>query len=248
MKLAKDHWLFHIPFAHRGLHDKDGAPENTLQAFQLAIDKGYGIELDVQFSRDKKVMVFHDERLEHLTNGDGLTEDQTAHALGKLKVKGTDQSIPTLATVLELVGGKVPVLVEIKGLEGGSDDLDAAVANELDNYRGDFAVLAFNPLRLEWFANNRPNMLRGQNTERYLDGELNIWRRFVYQHCLLNYKSRPNFISYEIDMLPNWRMRRFRKQNMPMISWTINNVSRLKAARKYVDNIIFEKIDPEQVS
>lgn len=245
MRIDKGHWFYKAPFAHRGLHNEQGAPENTLAAFQLTIDKGYGVELDVRLCRDGEVMVFHDDNLDRLTNGRGYVNHTCLTELRKLKVECSDQGIPTLRETLELVDGKVPVLVELKGLVGGSDKLDPATAKILDDYQGPFAILAFNPHRLAWYAKNRPEILRGQNTERYTEFGLSRWRRFAYRHCLFNAFSQPDFISYEIDMLPNWRMRRMKKKGVPMISWTIDNLHRLRSAREHVDNIIFEHIDPD---
>ena len=244
VRINQEHWLYQAPFAHRGLHNDEGAPENTLAAFQLAVDHGYGIELDIQLCKDGEVVVFHDDDLDHLTNGTGYVKHTSLTELEKLKVEGSDEGIPSLKQTLSLIDGKVPVLVELKGLIGGSDELELATAKILDHYQGPYAMLAFNPHRLAWFAQNRPEVLRGQNTERYTELGLSCWRRFAYRHCLFNRVSKPDFVSYDIDMLPNWRMRQLKHKGMPLISWTINNQQRLSAARTHVDNIIFEQIDP----
>src|SRR5271170_1927831 len=96
--------LFDPPLAHRGLWNPDGAPENSLAAFQAACSHGYGIELDVQLSADGEAMVFHDGKLTRMTGADGRIGDHTAADLGRLKLAGTDETIPTLAETLTLVG------------------------------------------------------------------------------------------------------------------------------------------------
>ncbi len=244
MRIKTGHWLFDKPFAHRGLHSEPNIPENTIAAFSAAIDKGYGIELDVQLSQDGEVVVFHDATLEHLSNGSGRVKDATFAALQELRVLNTDHAIPSLNQVLQLVRGQIPLLVEVKGLRGGSSSLDEAVALELDLYKGDYAVVAFNPYRLAWFVKNRPEVLRGQITERYFKYQLPWWKKVAYSQCLLNFMSKPDFISCEINMLSSWRMQGLKRRGLPIISWTINTPARLKAARRYVDNIIFERLDP----
>ncbi len=244
MRIKQGDWLFGAPFAHRGLHQENGVPENSMAAFELALDKGYGIELDVQLSNDGQVVVFHDYTLERLSNGAGKVKETSLQALQQLRLLGTEETIPSLAQVLEQIAGKVPLLVELKGLQGGATQLEPAVAKLLDIYQGEFALMAFNPHRLAWFKKHRPIFLRGQLTERYLEDELPLWRKLAYKYCLYNGFSQPDFISYEIDMLPNWRMRGFARRGLPMISWTINSPERLKLARQYVDNIIFERIEP----
>lgn len=231
MSMAKDHWLYRVPFAHRGMHNAQDAPQNTLQAFQLAVAHGYGIELDVRLSRDGEAMVFHDKMLEDLSNGRGPITGKTAAELGQLSICNTPQTIPTLAQVLALVAGKVPLLVEIKGRRGKADVLDTAVAEALDSYQGEFALLAFDPWRLQWFAQHRPQMLRGQNLSHGQDSSPDS--------DAFNLKTQPDFVSYDIDILDE----RCKKHHKPVISWTIDTPERLTTARLYADNIIFEKIN-----
>ena len=147
------------PYAHRGLWG-EGAPENSLAAFRAAVERGYAIELDVQLSADGTVMVFHDYTLTRMCQKDVKLCDLTREELAACTLGGTEERIPTFAEVLELVGGRVPLLVELKG-ESGNTALCPAVAALLDDYKGEYCVESFNPLLLCWFKKNRKSVVRG---------------------------------------------------------------------------------------
>ncbi|MEL7117196.1 MAG: glycerophosphodiester phosphodiesterase family protein, partial [Pseudomonadota bacterium] len=155
------------PLAHRGLHGQ-GRPENTRAACVAAIEAGYGIELDLQLSRDGVAMVFHDETLDRLTDTTGPVADRTAAALGQIRIAGTDQTIPTLADVLDLVGGAAPLLIELKDQDGALGDvggtLEAATARTLESYNGDVALMSFNPNSVVRLAVLAPHIPRGLTT------------------------------------------------------------------------------------
>ena len=147
------------PYAHRGLWG-EGAPENSLAAFRRAVEHGFAIELDVQCARDGTVMVFHDYTLTRMCGKDVLLADLSAEELGACTLGDTDERIPTFREVLEVVGGKVPLLIELKG-ESGNTALCPAVAAILDEYKGEWCVESFNPLLLRWFKKHRPRAVRG---------------------------------------------------------------------------------------
>lgn len=147
------------PFAHRGLWGGD-VPENSKAAFSLAADRGFAIELDVQLSRDGEVMVFHDYTLARMCGKDIKLSDLTAEELAACTLGDTKEPIPTLREVLEIVGGRVPLLVELKG-ESGNTALCPAVAAILDEYKGEWCVESFNPLLLRWFKKHRKGAVRG---------------------------------------------------------------------------------------
>ena len=147
------------PYAHRGLWG-DTAPENSLAAFELAVKAGFAIELDVQLSSDGEVMVFHDYTLTRMCGKDVKLAALRAAELAACTLGDTEEHIPTLAEVLALVGGRVPLLIELKG-ESGNTALCPAVAALLDAYRGEWCVESFNPLLLRWFKKNRKDAVRG---------------------------------------------------------------------------------------
>ncbi|MBR2011252.1 MAG: glycerophosphodiester phosphodiesterase [Clostridia bacterium] len=147
------------PYAHRGLWG-DTAPENSLAAFELAVKAGFAIELDVQLSRDGEVMVFHDYTLTRMCGKDVKLASLTAAELAACTLGNSKEHIPTLAQVLALVGGSVPLLIELKG-ESGDTALCPAVAALLDAYKGEWCVESFNPLLLRWFKKHRRSAVRG---------------------------------------------------------------------------------------
>ena len=153
--------LFDPPVAHRGLWSPDGAPENSLAAFQAACAHGYGIELDVQLSADGEAMVFHDSRLERMTGAEGRVSDHTAADLGQIRLAGTDETIPTLAETLTLVGHRAMVQVEVKTSAGDVGALEKRVHEVLIDHNGPIAVIGFNPYSHGWFAQHHPKILRG---------------------------------------------------------------------------------------
>ena len=106
-------FLFGRPFAHRGLHDEH-RPENSMAAFEAAVQAGYPIELDVRVSADGQAIVFHDAKLKRMTDANGLVAEANAEALKKFCLGGSQEGIPGLSEVLDMISGRVPVIVEIK--------------------------------------------------------------------------------------------------------------------------------------
>ena len=167
---AADRELIGVHYAHRGLHGEN-VPENSLAAFALARNAGYGIELDVRLSRDRRVMVFHDDTLKRMCGVDRRVEELTCAELQSLRLAGSDQTIPTLDQVLALIGGRVPLLIELKGTGRDESPLCKRVSKLLDDYAGAFAIESFNPMILSWFRNYRPRFARGILVTRTKPGE-----------------------------------------------------------------------------
>ena len=144
--------LFEPAVAHRGLWSPDGAPENSLAAFQAACAAGYGIELDVQITVDGEAVVFHDYRLERLTGAEGKLSDRTLAELRELRLSGTDETIPTLAEVLVEVGHRAMVQIELKTPFGEVGALEKRVSEVLLDHNGPTCVIGFNPYSHACFA------------------------------------------------------------------------------------------------
>ena len=156
--------LFRSPhIAHRGLWTPDGAPENSLAAFQAAAKAGYAIELDVHLSADGEAVVFHDATLERMTGKAGRLRDHKASDLGQLRLKGTDETIPTLAEVLALIGHRAMVHIELKTPFGEVGPLEHRVSDILVDHNGPTCIIGFNPYSHAWFAQHHPQILRGLN-------------------------------------------------------------------------------------
>ena len=231
--------------AHRGFHNET-LPENSLGAFQNAIDNNYAIELDVQLLKDDTVAVFHDTKLARMTNKDGYIQNLTKEDLVKHKLLDTDYSIPTLEDVLKLVDGKVGILIEIKNETTKVGKLEKAVCKLIRNYNGPVAIQSMNPLSLEWFSKYAPKILRGQLSYFYNDEnakELSWAKRFVLKRMMLNKRSKPDFISYSVLNLPNRFIKKYK--NLPLIGWTVKSQEQYRQVAKHVDNIIFEGFDPK---
>ena len=237
-------WIIETPIAHRGL-DNGSIPENSMAAFRNAIEKGYTIELDVQFTKDKELIVFHDDDLSRLTNDNRKVKDVNYQELKNLKLENTDEKIPTLKEVVEMVDNQVPLIIEIKD---GEDiiGLSEKTYNIMKNYKGRYAIQSFNPFILEWFKNNASEVIRGQLSGTFREDaeSLKFYEKFVLKNLLLNFKSKPNFIAYELDGVNNLSVKLLKGRNYPIISWTIENEEDMKKAYESTDNIIFDNILP----
>ena len=194
--------LLSTDYAHRGLHGGT-IPENSLTAYKNAIDNEYGIEIDVQLSSDGEIFVFHDETVTRMCGVHKKLSEMTSAEIKQLRLSGTYEHIPTLAEVLSLVDGSVPLLIEVK-YYAHTAKLCASLAEMLDTYQGAFAIQSFDPRVLRYFKKYRPRFARGQlvaktdkkSKQKNLDG-LNPFINFLLEHLLLNVLSRPDFISIQ---------------------------------------------------
>ena len=166
-------------YAHRGLFDNvSDAPENSLLAFQRAVDAGYGIELDVQLSKDNQVVIFHDASLKRMCGVNGNVWEYTLEELQQMKLANSKQTIPTLQDFLKIVDGKVPFILEYK-LDRPQTKV-CELANEiLKNYHGAYCIESFHPLALLWYRKNRPDVLRGQLSEEFFREEKNKRKHYL---------------------------------------------------------------------
>lgn len=197
------------------------------------MDAGHGIELDVQASRDGEAMVFHDYQLERLTGESGDVAARNAAQLGAVRLSGTGETIPTLREVLQLVGGRVPVLIEVKAPDRNVARLCLAVFRAFEGYRGPVGVMSFNPEVPRWFAAHAPRVLRGlvvtENGKRGLRGRLE--RAFAF------WRSGAQFLAYDICDLPS---RFARKRSVPVFTWTVRSEADRARAALHADQIIYE--------
>jgi glycerophosphoryl diester phosphodiesterase len=235
--------LFGPPIAHRGLWSPDGAPENSLGAFQAACSHGYGIELDVQLTADGEAVVFHDYKLARMTGVEGRLADHTAAELGQLRLAGADETIPTLVDTLALVGHRAMVLIELKTPAGEVGALEKRVHEILIDHNGPTAVIGFNPYSHAWFAHHHPKLLRGLDSYAYADE--NAQKMAPEQRkafAALEHVSiaKPHFLALGVDMLPSKRAETLRKAGMPVVAWTVRSPAEWEGLRAHCDNLIFE--------
>lgn len=245
--------LLKRPFAHRGLHDLEKTrPENSRAAFRAAIEAGYGIELDVQMSKDGCPMVFHDYDLSRLTSGKGAIRRQTCAELQKTCLLGGTETIPTLAQVLKLVAGRAPILIEIKDQDGGlgpdTCGLETAVAADLEKYAGPAALMSFNPHSVGYLADAIPGVPRGLVTGPFSKEDFPTVKEATLNRLrdIPDFKATgATFISHNFEDLQNpWPME-FRKKGIPVLTWTIESPADEAIARRHCDNITFERYLPE---
>ena len=236
------------PIAHRALHvAKDGRPENSLSAVRAAIEADYGIEIDLQLSSDGKAMVFHDYRLDRMTAEGGLVCDHTAEELGQVALKGSHEFIPRLDDVLEVVSGRVPLLIELKDQDGalGPDvgPLEQAVASALAGYNGDVAVMSFNPHSVLMLRALLPATPRGLTTEDFVladDWEVPLSRRQELNEIGDVDATGSCFVSHDHRHLAMPRVKELKHEGMTILCWTVKTPEDEAEARKIADNITFE--------
>jgi glycerophosphoryl diester phosphodiesterase len=236
------------PLAHRALHDlRDGRPENSRAAARAAVEMGYGIEVDLQLSADNQAMVFHDYALNRLTHESGPLRLRTADALRQTTLRGGAQGIPTLPDLLDLVGGRIPVLLELKDQDGAMGDnvgpLERAVADAVHSYPGLVAVMSFNPHSVAEMARLAPDIPRGLTTGGYLQDNWQIIPRAARKRL----QTIPDiaitgasFISHKAAELNNSRVAEIKASGLAVLCWTVRSAKEEAKARKVADNITFE--------
>lgn len=224
-----------LPFAHRGLHGP-GIVENSRAAFAAAIAAGHGIELDVQASRDGEAMVIHDHALDRLTRAVGAIAERTSAELQAIALKGTSETIPTLAQVLELIGSRAPVLIEVKAPDRRVARLCLSVFRALAGYRGLAGVMSFNPEVPRWFARHAPRVVRGLVVAQ--GGESGM--RGAWERRLATWRARPDFLACDIRDLPSRFAAAQRGQGVPVLTWTVRTETERARAAAHADQIIFE--------
>ena len=232
-------WLTRRPIAHRGLHDAArGTHENSASAFSAAVDADFAIECDVRLSADGFPMVFHDETLSRMTSAQGPMAAMTAEELARLRLKGGADPIPTLAELFDLVGGRVPLVVELKGTDAAADAaFGEALAPLLAAYEGQLALMSFDPWLVQQacaFADRIPVGLTGEGTQAI---QLERHRG--------NFGERCSFVSYNVHHLANEFVRWVREERgLPVISWTVRTPADEDLSRQHADQITFEGFLP----
>lgn len=232
----KANWLKKGVIYHRGKHG-NGVIENTMEAFDLAVKDGLGIELDVRLTKDNKVIVFHDKSLKRIFNIDKCVESTLYEEL----LEHSNGKIPLLEDVLELVNDRVGVMVEIKSSKGTR--LEKEVIEILNNYKGRYVIVSFNPLTLRYFRKKAPSIIRGQLACSFKNNKYSKLKKLVLGKMLLNVFSKPHFISYGIEDCNYKLLDKYRKKGYFIVGWTYNNVKNELKLKEVYDNMIVESID-----
>lgn len=211
------------PFAHRGLHS-DWCPENSLSAFEAAIDAGFGIELDVRLSADGAPVVFHDADLARVCGTGTRVSQLSVRELCRQHLAGSGETIPTLVAAMHAIGGRTPVLVDLKASVGQRARLADAAAILLRAYPGPVGVVGFDPWLLGAMRRRAPRLLRGQTCG------IETWSSRL---------STPDFVTFNIDRLAPAAVQRVRRR-MPAVAWTVRTADAYRLARDIADAVIVE--------
>ncbi|PSC03023.1 glycerophosphodiester phosphodiesterase [Alsobacter soli] len=249
--MAAPAWLVARPIAHRGLHDRaQGVVENTASAARAAIDRNFAIECDVQLTRDLDAVVFHDFALERLTvDGTGRVAERSAAELGGLALKDTSDRIQTLGDFLAVLGGRVPLVLEIKSAFDGDVRLARRTAEVLKGYDGPVAIKSFDPeivAALRELAPDRPRGIVAEN--RYDHGEyarLSPLQKHAMANLLHYERSRPDFLSWQVQDLQSAAPYLCRKAvGLPVMTWTVRTPEDRERAAAGADQMVFEGFVP----
>jgi glycerophosphoryl diester phosphodiesterase len=216
---ARVEWLRGVTYAHRGLHGH-GRIENSPGAFAAALDAGLGIECDVQRSADGRAVVFHDWELDRLTGEAGPVASRSVAELSRIELRGATETIPTLRDLLELVAGRVPLLIELKSRrERPAAPLCRAVLRDLEGYRGPHAVMSFDPRVGHWFAGHSPGTVRGLVVS---EANARTFGAAVRRHLAL-WRARPDFLAYDVRDLPSRFATAQQARGLPILTWTVSS-------------------------
>ncbi len=236
-------------YAHRGLHDSE-VPENSMAGFRLAIQHGYGAELDVHLTRDGRLAVIHDSFLRRLAGVDTRVEDLKADEVTRLTILGSQEHVPLLEDVLPLFEGATPLIVEIKPRSGNHAALTRATVECLDRFDLDYCIESFDPRVLLWLRRHRPEIMRGQLTEDFLtrspDAPIPYIVRLLLTGLLANVATRPDFVAIRLEDRANWSHQMFwRWWGAQGFYWTITTGADQAIADEDDHLIIFEGYLPK---
>lgn len=235
-------------YAHRGLHDQNlGIYENTMLAFEKAVENGFGAELDVQLTSDGYLVVFHDFDLKRMCGVEKKVIELTYEQISQIKIMGSDSKIPLLEDVLKIFEGKAPLIVEIKVAKKAADVCKKT--NEvLANYKGKYCIESFNPKAVNWYRKNNPAVIRGQLSSNFLreNEDLNIFLKFAMTNLTFNIISKPDFVAYNHNHQDSWALKVYKKLYKKFsVGWTIRSQKEYDKAKKMFDIIIFEGFTPK---
>lgn len=237
--MSKIAWLTEQPVAHRGYHDMNRKVwENTLSAFRRAVDAGFAIECDLHLATDSVPVVFHDDDLQRVCNLPGSVRERTSAELGMLSVGGTADRIPTLKQLLQVCDGKVPLVLELKGVQGEDEGFAEAVLEVLEGYQGHVALMSFDHWLLKDLKALNPPYPIGLTA----DGN-NPDTFFVHDEAM---QLGLDFISYFYGDLPNAFIDAQRKQGIPVITWTVRDEAAVRHTYAHADQMTFEGFDPRE--
>ncbi|MBR1868035.1 MAG: glycerophosphodiester phosphodiesterase [Clostridia bacterium] len=236
-RIEKDSWILTRPIAHRGFHG-ESAPENSAEAFKRAIVNNYPIETDLQITKDGNIVCFHDDNAERMTGEKRLLSEMTVEEIKNLRLDGTEEQILTFGEFLNLVEGRVPLMIEIK-TQKRYKELAYKAIKMLEGYNGEFAVQSFDPRIMSEVRKLAPDIIRGQLITKTKHENVSYLTYKILGNGLLNFLSKPDFINMELKYIPVPKRIRGRAD---VICWTVRSKEDLEKAEKYGYNCIFENM------
>jgi glycerophosphoryl diester phosphodiesterase len=242
--MTQTDWLVARPLAHRGLHDGQSIIENTLSAFAAAIAGEYGIECDLQITGDGEAMVYHDDALGRLTEGDARIDSMTAAQLKRVPFRASADRMITLGDLCDLTAGRSTLLIELKSHYDNDRRLAARTAAVLSRYHGPVAVMSFDPAQMVAFRREAPGVRRGLVAEhRRRDSERSM--AAAVREGAQWLRMRPQFLAYAVRDLPTTVTAVARNVlRLPLLTWTVRTAAERQIAEQYADQIIFEGFRP----
>lgn len=234
-------------YAHRGLHD-DVLPENSMGAFKAAVEKGYGMEFDLQLTKDKKVVVHHDRSLKRVCGVEKSIGELTYDELKEIKLGNSEEVTPLFSDVLKMVDGRVPMVIEIKNYDKISE-LCSLVWDELKDYEGEYCIESFHPIIVRWFKKYRPEVVRGQLMTRFTGKEENGYPNaalaWLATNLFTNCLTRPDFEAYDHRYRDNLSLKTAKKlYKLQEVNWTVRSIDNFRDLSDEGNLCIFEDFEP----
>ena len=245
-EVLKHDWLIDSYIAKYGFVTED-APENTLKAYQNAIDRNYPILLNVQMIDDGEIVCFYPRTVCKSTGESGYISKMSLAEIKEITLEETEETIPTLDEALEFIAGKVPVIIDIFN-DSNVGKIEQKVVDSIEKYIEKYelfdsvAVMSLNPYTLEWFLNNAtwlPRILRSGKFKIKMFGSIKtkkLTKLKLYKIAL------PDYVCYNAKDLPCKYIRKVKP--VGVLAFNVKTQNEYMEVAKYCDNIIFDGFEP----
>lgn len=235
--MKKRDWLKSIPIAHRGIKNKN-IIENTVESVNCAVLEGYAVEIDVRITDLNEIIVLHDKNIYRISGINKHYSKLTSKDLKEIKLKGSNSTIPTLQDILNLVNGRVPILIELKADFScyRLERMSKKVSEILSNYKGEYAIQSFHPEVYRKYKKYDRNTRVGLITPIFYP-KTSILNNIFFKYSITRYNY--DFITFSVDHLPNNIIKRLSELNKTLLFYHITNKQKEEKAREYNGNIIW---------